>query len=191
MKKQTLFVFVILAIMLTPLWAQTEANYDITLNQTGDGVIIRRYNGSATGVVIPQTIQGIPVREIGQGAFRDSRITSVMIPVLVTHIRESAFNGCKSLTSVTIGGSVTTIEPYAFYSCENLTSITIPATVVSIGGFAFSHCKKLTTFNIPQSVRSIRFPIYNSWRVSGAFSDTSLNFASQAALRRVGYTEEL
>jgi len=154
-------------------------------------VIIRRYNGSATAVVIPQTIQGIPVREIGQGAFRDSRITSVVIPELVTYIRESAFNGCKSLATVTIGGSLTVIEPYAFYSCENLTSVVIPATVVSIGGFAFSHCKRLTAFTIPPSVRSIRFPIYSSWRISGAFNDTSLNFASQAALRRVGYTEEL
>ena len=191
MKRRIIVLFVLMTTLCISLWAQTEANFDIDLNQTGDGVIIKKYNGSVVAVVIPQMIYGFPVREIGQGAFRDSRITSVVIPNLVTHIRESAFNSCKSLTAVTIGESVTIIEDYAFYSCENLTTVSIPATVVSIGGFAFSHCRRLTTFNIPQSVRSIRFPIYSSWRISGAFNSTNLNFASQAALRRVGYTEDL
>jgi len=191
MKRRLIFLLAIITTSCIFLWAQTEADFDIALNQAGNGIIIKRYKGSVVAVVIPEKIQSLPVREIGQGAFRDSKITSVVIPNLVTNIRESAFNGCKSLATVTIGESVAMIEEYAFYSCENLTSVTIPASVRSIGGFAFAHCKRLTTFNIPQSVRYIGFPIYSSWRISGAFNGTSLDFASQAALRRVGYTEGL
>ena len=65
---------------------------------------ITGYDGTDTVVVIPSKINGFTVETIGNGAFRDSAVTSVTIPASVTEIGANAFAGCTNLTSVTYGG---------------------------------------------------------------------------------------
>lgn len=66
---------------------------------------ITKYIESDTVVVIPSKINGVTVETIGNGAFRDSAVTSVTIPASVTEIGANAFAGCTNLTSVNyIGG---------------------------------------------------------------------------------------
>ena len=107
-------------------------------------------------MVIPATINNLPVTEIGLGAFAAcSGLTSVTIPNSVTGIVQSAFLYCSGLTSVTIGNSVTSIGDQAFAGCSGLTSLTIPNSVKSIGTSAFYGCSGLTSVTIPNSVTSI------------------------------------
>ena len=78
-------------------------------------------------VKIPETIRGVAVTSIGDGAFNSNNsLTSVTIPNSVTSIGNRAF-GENNLTSVTIPSSVTSIESFAFYknstSNSNLTKI--------------------------------------------------------------------
>ena len=76
---------------------------------------IRGRTGAVGAVVIPASINGMPVTTIGDGAFYGSSIlTSVTIPASVTSIRESAFQDCAGLTGVTIPSSVTIIGNNAF-----------------------------------------------------------------------------
>ena len=66
-------------------------------------------------VVIPSTINGVEVKNIGAGAFKARvDITSVVIPDTVTTIDGSAFDGCTNLRSVKLGNGVTSISGYAF-----------------------------------------------------------------------------
>ncbi|HIG66624.1 MAG TPA: hypothetical protein EYQ44_02155 [Porticoccaceae bacterium] len=67
----------------------------------------------ATNLVIPETIDGIAVTVIGEGAFADSGITLATIPNSVTTIGNYAFT-TNVLTSVTFGNSVTVIGTNAF-----------------------------------------------------------------------------
>ena len=95
-----------------------------------DGKItITRYTGNGGAVVIPSTIDGLPVTSIGESAFDGcTGLTSVTIPSGVTYIGTYAFKNCTGLTSVTIPGSVTSIGGEAFYSCTGLVSIKVDAT---------------------------------------------------------------
>lgn len=72
-----------------------------------------------TEIVIPErSPDGDTVTQIAGNAFyRQSRITSVVIPDTVTVIGENAFGSCSALTSVTIPGSVEEIGADAFRSC--------------------------------------------------------------------------
>ena len=81
-----------------------------------------------------------------------SRIT---IPLSVTAIGDSAFDGCDSLQSVDIPFSVTSIGKGAFWRCRSLQSVTIPSSVTSIGEGAFGECHSLQSVTIPSSVTSI------------------------------------
>lgn len=64
------------------------------------------------------------VTKIGDGAFYQSKVKSVIIPDGVKSIGSSAFVG-SDLISITIPESVTNIEQGAFQNCKNLKSITV------------------------------------------------------------------
>ena len=88
------------------------------------------------------------VKVIGEGAFQNKKLTSVVIPPSVTSIGESAFKGNK-LTSVTIGNGVKTIGESAFYD-NKLTSVTIGNgfEAETIGHYAFAQNPTLKTVRI-------------------------------------------
>jgi hypothetical protein len=94
---------------------------DFTYTVSGGTITITKYTGTGGVVVIPSTIDGMPVVGIG----------------------DSAFDGCSGLTSVTIPNSVMVIRGSAFAVCTSLTSVTIPDSVTSIGNSAFSDSPSL------------------------------------------------
>ena len=133
-------------------WMEENKPGDFTYSGT-DAISITGYYGSATFVVIPAYIGGVPVTNIGNSAFSDcTSLASIIIPNSVTSIGERAFYECTDLTNVTIPDSVTNIGEYAFCKCERLTSVTIPDGVTSINDYAFYKCAGLTSIIIPNGV---------------------------------------
>lgn len=118
----------------------TEGTYEqLEYKNYGDHIEISICDQSATEVVIPSEIEGLPVTSIGEQAFNACyNLTSVDIPDSVTNIGIQAFIGCSGLTSIKIPDSVTNIGASAFGYCVNLTSIEISDSVTSIGRNAFS-----------------------------------------------------
>jgi hypothetical protein len=84
-----------------------------------------------------------------------TNLSSVIIPNSVTSIGDGAFEDCTNLTSMTIPSSVTTIESDVFADCFSLANVTIPNSVTSIGSQAFEGCSSLANVAIPNSVTSI------------------------------------
>jgi hypothetical protein len=168
-------------------FAQTPDDFKIDLTGEGDGIIITGYTGAAEKVVIPAEIEGIPVRVIGGGAFRNLDITEIIIPDTVTTIagpsaawlHDGAFRSCAGLTSVTLSNSLTTIGDNAFYGCSGLTTITIPGSVTAIGREAFRGCDSLTAVLLSKDAE-----IYFG---AGCFSNCRLDAKSQLALKKAGY----
>ena len=102
--------------------------------------------GASGKLVIPATIEGKTVTNIGTGAFDNyESLTSITIPDSVISIGFCAFRKCTSLTSITIPDSVISIGSGVFYNCTSLTSITIPDSLTSIGDQAFAGCTSMMT----------------------------------------------
>jgi hypothetical protein len=119
-------------------------------------ITIIGYTGTDTTVIIPGTINGLPVASIGNNAFHSStRSTIITIPTSVTNIGSGAFSGCSSLTSVTLGTNVVSIGDGAFSYCYRVTGITIPDSVTSVGDHAFNACGSLASVAIGQNVANI------------------------------------
>jgi hypothetical protein len=161
MKKN--IVFAALALLLTATaFAQTEADFTVELTADSTGVVIKRYTGNVAAVKIPATIQGMPVREIGENAFfRNKIITSVVIPEGVTKIGRMAFfqnfYNEGHLSSVTLPEGLIEIGAQAFFSCP-LTAITLPESLSALGSRAFSgerNPSKITAVTIPAGLTNI------------------------------------
>ena len=130
----------------------SDFRYIINVN----GVAITDYIGIRNDVIIPSTIDGLPVYRISNIAgFSKFPIASIIIPDSVKEIGESAFAECRSLKSVTLGNNVAIIEPYAFGGCSSLTSLTLGDRLASIGRNAFVGCVLLENLDFPDSLSTI------------------------------------
>lgn len=107
----------------------TEGTYELlTYKNYGDYIKITGCDESATEVVIPSEIEGLPVTSIGERAFFE----------------------CYNLTAITIPDSITSIENSAFLSCDSLTSVDILASVENIGSGVFEGCMSLILINVAE-----------------------------------------
>ena len=117
---------------------------------------------------IQGTIRGLPVYNIGEGAFRESEhlvnlmvpepvrnlgancctdcgnLEEVHIPPTCKYISEEAFAKCCSLKVFEGGSGLMHIEDRAFAECELLEEIHLPESVLFIGKDAFADCDNLT-----------------------------------------------
>jgi hypothetical protein len=145
------------------LYAEEE-NLTYEWDEAGTGYVITGYTGDLTSFMIPESISGHPVTEIGEEAFEGSDIQSVAIPRGVTVIRDWAFSECESLSYVGLPEGLITIEMDAFLDCTSLTDITLPSSLREIGSAAFLFCN-LTKIDIPAGVEqigNIAFVTYDS-----------------------------
>ena len=138
--KSIVFMWVCLSILLAGnAWASCGITCNDYTSEQGfcytisDSIVtITGYTGMDIDIVIPSTIDGLPVSSIGTDAFRY----------------------CTGLTSVTIPDSVTSIGSYAF-SYSGLSNVIMPDSIIEIGVGSFSNCPTLTEIDIPNSVTSI------------------------------------
>ena len=137
-------------------YSDTILLYPFYLTPHDGSLAITGYTGSGGAVIIPDTIDGVPVTSIEEAAFAGwDTLTSITIGTNVTSIGDSAFWGCTSLTSVTIPNNVTSIGDWAFQSCTGLTHATMGLGITSIGYKMFESCTSLTSIIIGANVTSI------------------------------------
>ena len=105
----------------SPILDQVVSKSDYEYEERDGYVIITRYTGNDTDVILPAEIGGVTVCEIGNDAFKDCHISSVKIPSSIKRIGWFAFSGCTRLESVSIPSSVSYIGYGAFDSCATLT----------------------------------------------------------------------
>lgn len=95
------------------------------------------------------------VKEIGEFAFTNSGVTSLVIPKGVEKLSVRAFHSCKHLEEVALPESMTEVNKCAFQWCWSLTNVLLPQTITQIKDFAFMGCEKMTKIYIPDSVEVI------------------------------------
>ncbi len=81
----------------------------------------------------------------GPGTLSAKQTDEVVLPLSLTAIGESAFEGIAAEV-VEITENVVSIGPRAFADCQNLREIHISATVQEIDGTALSGCQSVTVY---------------------------------------------
>ncbi len=156
----------------------SEDDFDWEVNDDFTEITITKYKGTRKDVVIPASIQDVPVVCIGEKAFVSAKISSVIVPDSVKTIKDgyhcfdgtvgpfyqselesvtlpkginiwgAAFYDCTKLVSVTLGEN-TTIGRSTFAGCTKLVSVTLGENT-TIGDGAFHSCKSLENIDIPK-----------------------------------------
>lgn len=195
----TAFLTMALAIALFP--AVTAASESDFIFDESSGSILK-YIGTETEVVIPETINGVKVRQIGDDAFRQHRdfVTSITIPASVTIIKELAFYCCDSLTEIKVveENTVYTSIDGVLFSKDKKTLCcyppgrsgiyTVPDGVTVIGDNAFSVCRKLTTVMLPNGVHSIGEKAFFGSSLSDISIPKSVSFTGSNAFQQTSLT---
>lgn len=78
------------------------------------GVIITRYNGNDSTVVIPEMIGGKPVIAIAEGAFVSKDMNTLVLSRHLLKIEDGAFVGCPSLRTVYFADGIHSMTDAAF-----------------------------------------------------------------------------
>lgn len=131
------------------------------------------------------------VKEIGAYAFRDTRLTRVVLPKIQKLGSGSAISGnifadCEKLISADFSSSTLTTLPYmTFENCIKLTDVYLPYSFKSFGEYVFSFDtapsnQPFTTIHYPGTVAEMLIILGNSkstWDKS--FGNSSLKFSGK------------
>lgn len=149
-----------------------------TLSADGSYYILSSIgNYNLLELTVPDTYNGLPIKEIGSYVFRESteelkyvnlgssitkiadhafyasRIQYITLSEGLTSIGEHAFSGCD-IRGIELPQSLTEIGACAF-AVSNLVSITIPNNVTKIEADSFALCNNLKSVNIGNGVTII------------------------------------
>ena len=150
----------------------SDFDYD-TFEKDGERVIrLIRYKGERTDVVIPDTIEGLPVRillgvtaqndngytGVVQGVFEDTAIESVYIPSSVSSLGLATFAHCTKLEQVEFAKDcgITSLNTNDFEGCTALTRVDLsPLTKLKGTYYSFRDCTSLKEIIFPEGMTII------------------------------------
>ena len=111
-------------------------------------------------VTIPATVDykenTYQVERIGEKAFFNSEVDTVVIGEGIKDIDVGAFGMCLNLQSATLPSTLEHIGDAAFWTCSSLQSVNFPQGLSEIGIQAFYSCTRLESVIIPSTIGMVR-----------------------------------
>lgn len=96
------------------------------------GGVLKKYNGAAVDVVVPEGVVEIRSNRV-KGVFHDMKhLRSVTLPKGLKIIGDHTFSNCTNLSEINLPDSLEVIGREAFLGCSSLKSIRIPNSVIAI-----------------------------------------------------------
>jgi hypothetical protein len=154
--------------VLVALWSSLHAHGQFVFDTSPDGIKITGYTGTNANVIIPESIDGLPVTSIVNGFAFNTHLTNIHVSANVSYIADDVLIGCSSLRAITVDPSNADFSSVAgvlfdkrqtslrcFPAAADVQSYAIPTSVTNIANFAFYACQNLATVSIPGSIFEI------------------------------------
>lgn len=137
-------------------------NNQYITEEKADGTLILKgayfLNSSTNQIIIPSSINGKTVSEIGNNAFSNltvaDNINEIIIPSTIKKIGVKSFYNCTFIETINFepGSLLNEISECAFSLCLNLRSINLPSTTTKISSEAFNRCISLNSLILPSNL---------------------------------------
>ena len=129
---------------------------------------ITKYTGTASRVVVPRAISGVPVvgidflafsnlnlYAVATGTADNQGLEEVVLPETIRQIADSAFLNCTNLKRVESFGPLDRISIRAFESCTSLTEILCHSGVKELGDYCFHLCASLNKAELGHKLQEL------------------------------------
>lgn len=120
-----------------------------------------------TVVIIPDTYEGLPVKKIGTGAFKETDIERVYIPEGVTDIAHHAFTNCESLMSIALPESLESLGSNAFEGCKSARALYLGKNLTKISNSAFADCASIEVVFLPEALKELGTNVFSGCKQLG------------------------
>jgi hypothetical protein len=194
----------------------TEKAYDreafsYDLNNTGDGVVIKGFNGSSEmypTVIVPKFIEDYPVVEI-KGFTRSGRpslltvvlpntiktietyshplfslyLHKINMPTSLEKIGDSVFAQTQLEGKIILPDSLVEFGKTAFSDCTNITSVKFGNKIQIITTYSFSDCSNLTEVQFSNSIKQIQYSAFSKTGLENLVLPTNLEILGGDAFR--------
>lgn len=143
---------------LVATWLSAEAVFDFELIGDAEAVRIVGLKQTVKVLDVPATINGMPVREIGDEVFAElsvSKIAMIFLPDSITSVGEGAFRGAVGVKiSFDENAALISVGEDAFLGCDGLSSVRLDERMTSLSAGCFSGTS-LRSVQIPDRVTVI------------------------------------
>ena len=148
--------------------------------------IITGYKGKDTDILIPSTISGIEVTEIGKRAFSPKKSGLTSDDVL----------RINSITSITVPGTVKKIHIEAFCHCTNLKTLNLNYGLEEIYydkyvDYGFCEGTKITELDIPGPIKSLPPYLFSNTRIKKLTLSDTITEIGMGCFQNCYYLEEI
>ena len=127
-------------------------NEDFRYNVYTYYVTISQCLSNKSNIVIPDTINDLPVLIIEHNAFEGKvGMMSLTMTNNIVEIQDYAFKGCTNLQEISISNSLATLGTGTFEDCENLLAVRFPAQLTDISSGTFRNCHRLNAVTIEEN----------------------------------------
>ena len=147
-------------------FALSDPDYSGVLDARGE-LILTAYRGSARELVVPESIDGYDVAEIGAEMFaKNAVLESIELPKTLRRIGDLAFADCVKLESVAIPDAIETVGDDIFENCKKLKTLQliVERRVALVSARAYRHTREEESF-------APEFPMaFTDFMIRGALS---------------------
>ena len=161
--------------------AAPETDFEFVI--TDGAAAITAYIGNDFHVLVPDTLDGAPVREIGETAFYESDVLEVVLPDSIEVIGPFAFSGCTHMVRLHLPSALKAVPSGMLESCFRLDWLNLEQTQIqTIGAAAFWGDQYLEEIGFPDTLESIEHDNFVMCDYLGYFSvsDTCVGFTTDA-----------
>ena len=116
---------------------KTDFEYSVLENGK---IRITKYIGTDTDILIPDTIDDVDVIELGENAFAESDITSIVMSTTLRRIGSWTFENCTELRYVELKPTIERIDGLTFSGCTSLKYIKIYPKMFDVSLNVFAQC---------------------------------------------------
>jgi len=124
--------------------------FDLESLPDGTYSIINYRKECGSDVGVPSSVDGNPVTVIGENAFRNKGLTSVVLYYGITELKIGAFQN-NAIKDLKLSSTIKTIGPYAFY-VNQIEDLDLPDGVETIGEWAFAS-NKIKSVSFPKTLK--------------------------------------
>ena len=133
---------------------------DWEYTEEDDGTLtLNCYKGNDTTVVIPNYINGKPVKKIEK--IGDGYNTFWADSICLGDPTFGYFRSQETISEIIISDGIQEIGEDSFVGSQALTKVVIPNSVIKIGNTVLAACNSLTNITIPNSVKSVGIQLFN------------------------------